>query len=258
VEAAALLVTASTMATPARAGALPPERELLNLTNAARARVGAAPLSLDSELGPIAQRWAGQMTTLGRLLHNPNLARECQNWQRLAENIGVGPDIAGIQRAFENSAVHYRNMINPELQTVGVGVVAANGALWVTLDFKSPQTSLPAPVVAAPRPAPVRAVGASPVPPKPTAKPAPAPERAPPTTPVTPPAPATPTSRSATGQTAAATPARAPHLERGAALGAAILLLAASCSYRMTTRTVLARPSGNTIFNRPLRVTPMR
>src|SRR5438477_164512 len=86
VSLASLLITASILATPARAD-VSPEGEFLTLTNVARARVGAPPLVLDRELDSVAQGWAGRMTTFGRLVHNPNLASECQNWQRLAENI---------------------------------------------------------------------------------------------------------------------------------------------------------------------------
>jgi hypothetical protein len=244
------------MATPARADAPPPVREFLTLTNAARARVGAPPLALDGQLASVAERWATRLGAVGRLAHNPNVTSECKDWERLAENVGVGPDVASIERAFENSPVHYANIVDPQLQRVGIGVVAVNRSLWVTLDFARPTTAALPPVVAAPKPPRGLAATATPAPAplKPAPKPRPARELRV-ATPATP--PATPASPPATGQASAGMPARRPPYA-GVATLAVVLLTAAARAYRIATRTVLARPSGTTMRNRPLRLTGMR
>jgi hypothetical protein len=200
------------------------------------------------------------MAALGRPAHNPNLTRECRNWQRLAENVGVGPDLPTIQRAFERSPVHYGNVVDPQFQTVGIGIVVADGAIWVTLDFKRPELAAPTPVVAAPKPPPVVATPKPPptvpatgaqVPPRPAARPAPA-LSAPPRTPAAAPAPA------AAG--APGTPTRGPAIRDASALaqggerralgpavfGAILLLAAAACGWARAAsgRRRHARASG--------------
>jgi hypothetical protein len=232
IEAAALLATVTIAATPARAVVLPAQGDFLNLTNAMRARVvGVPPLTLDSELTSVAQHWAARMATLGGLVHNPKLTTECSNWQRLAENIGVGPDVASIERAFENSPVHYKNLVDPQLQSVGIGMVAANGRLWVTLDFKRPRIGPPAPAFLAPKAPRVVAATEGTVSPRPVAKPPPVPAAL----------PAPDAGGGASGTPVAPTTqpgmrvsppmrARGRRSQSPAALGAAVVLLAAACA----------------------------
>ena len=88
------------------------------------------------------------------LAHNPNLAGQISDWRSLGENVGTGSDVATIEAAFEASAHHYENMVDPNFRYVGVGVVEAGGTIWVTEDFKQSKSGLPSTAVPAPAPKP--------------------------------------------------------------------------------------------------------
>jgi hypothetical protein len=88
------------------------------------------------------------------LSHNPNLASQIGNWRSLGENVGTGSDVATIEAALEASPHHYQNMVDPNFQYVGVGVVEAGGTIWVTEDFKQSKSGLPSTAVPAPAPKP--------------------------------------------------------------------------------------------------------
>src|SRR5260370_23614996 len=122
------------MATPARADGVnsSDEAQFVGLINQLRASVGAGPLSVDSRLTSIARSWSSNMVTTG-LHHNPDLATQAPSgWTMLGENVGYGPSVSQLETAFQNSAHHYANMVEPAFTTVGVGVVVASGTLWVT------------------------------------------------------------------------------------------------------------------------------
>lgn len=190
-----LALLAGTAALPVAAGASPgAEGDFVARINDARAGRGLAPLAVDGELTGIARRWSQRMADEQRLSHNPNLSREVsQNWEKLAENVGFGGDVATIHDAFMNSSAHRANILDGALTHIGVGVVVDGaGQLWVTEVFMRlrgasappPTTAPPPPTTARPRPAP------APPPPPTTAPPAPEPAPAPEPTPPAAPAPA--------------------------------------------------------------------
>jgi hypothetical protein len=127
-----------------------------------------APLATDGQLINVARGWSAQMAGAGGLSHNPSLGSQVSNWRTLGENVGTGSDVATIEAALEASPHHFENMVDPAFNYVGIGVVEAGGAIWVTEDFKQaksgslPSTATPAPAPkpsaprppAAPRPAP--------------------------------------------------------------------------------------------------------
>lgn len=198
----------SPAARPAAADPASAEAEFVQRINALRADKGLAPLGVDPELTAIARRWSARMADDGELSHNPNLGNEARDWRMLGENVGVGPTVESIHRAFVNSPRHYENLVEPAFTLIGVGVVERDGQIWVTQDFKQPRAARAAPAPApAPRPAPAAAPAHAPRPPRPApvratrAAPAPAPT-APPTTVPAPP-PTTTTSTSTTTSTVA-------------------------------------------------------
>lgn len=118
----------------------PDEVELLRLHNETRAAGGRAPLADDVAARDVARAWARSMADSGTLRHNPNLAdqvsRQVTNqWTRVGENVGRGPNLATINQAFLNSTAH-RNNINGDYNRVGIGAARdANGQLWVAVVF---------------------------------------------------------------------------------------------------------------------------
>jgi len=113
------------------------ESDFVSRLNALRASKGLAPLTVDGELTGIARRWAGKMASEGQISHNPNFPNEVkQNWVKLGENVGTGPDVKSIHDAFVASQTHYKNMIDPAFTRIGVGVVTGpNGAIYTAHQF---------------------------------------------------------------------------------------------------------------------------
>jgi hypothetical protein len=174
----------------AKADANVDEGQFFAFLNGVRAKNGVPPLATDGQLINVARGWSAQMGGAGGLSHNPNLGAQVSNWRTLGENVGTGGDVMSIEAALEASPHHFENMVDPAFNYVGIGVVEAGGAIWVTEDFKQAKSgSLPSTATPAPAPAPK-------APPKPHAAPRPAAA----------PAPARPSSNPA-GHRSAASPA---------------------------------------------------
>jgi hypothetical protein len=175
VAAAIALTFASLFAPPAHADSNADEAQFFTLLNVVRAKNGVPPLATDGQLISVARGWSSRMAGDGGISHNPDIGSQITNWRSLGENVGTGGDVLSIEAALEASPHHFENMVDPNFNYVGIGVVEAGGAIWVTEDFKQaksgslPSTQVPAP---APKPAPRPA-------PRPAAAPAPARSAAP-------------------------------------------------------------------------------
>lgn len=181
VAVAAGLAAMGLTGAPAHAGAATDaEARFVAKINQLRAQKGVPPLVVDAELTGIGRRWAQHMAEAGQISHNPNYASEVhQDWGKLGENVGMGPDVDTLFDAFVRSAGHYRNLVDPDFNRVGVGVAfAPDGTLFTAHQFMMLRASQPAPA-----PAPQRAAPA----PAPTTRPAPAPRPVPPPRPAPPP-----------------------------------------------------------------------
>src|SRR5690606_38745741 len=55
--------------------------------------------------------------------------------RRLGENVGRNGSIDGIHRAFMSSTGHRRNILNPDYDAVGVGVMWKSGSTYVVEGF---------------------------------------------------------------------------------------------------------------------------
>ena len=148
------LTVAVAFVAPAKADANVDEAQFFADLNVVRARAGVAPLATDGQLISVARAWSAQMASAGGLSHNPSLGAQVSDWRSLGENVGTGSDVATIEAALEASPQHYRNMVDPNFQYVGVGVVEARGSVWVTEDFKQSKSGAPSTAVPAPAPKP--------------------------------------------------------------------------------------------------------
>ncbi|HVV36805.1 MAG TPA: CAP domain-containing protein [Acidimicrobiales bacterium] len=160
----------------ARAEPRTEELQFVARTNALRLSRGLVPLVVDTQMADVARAWSAVMASNNDLSHNPNLEDQVVNWSRIGENVGEGPTVDDIEAAFEASPGHYRNITDPNFRSIGVGVADANGLIWVTVDFKTPEsgpmTVAPEPVGVAPQPHPAPVKAAVPLAPEPdTSKP---------------------------------------------------------------------------------------
>lgn len=158
------VLLAGAIAPPARAVAPDREVRFLEMINDARAIRGLSKLRSDSELQRVATEWSRRMAGTGKLSHNPNLAAEYHGvWRKLGENVGRGAGVEDIQRAFEASPGHMKNIIDPDFDTVAVAVVEVGDTIYVTEQFRSsgqPPPNVPD-VLGAAAPATVAPIGAA-------------------------------------------------------------------------------------------------
>ena len=120
------------------------ESQFVAKMNAAREAAGLRPYSVASDLTSVARAHSAQMSSKQSLYHNPNLTTDVHNWQAVGENVGEGPTVSDIHNAFMHSPEHKANILDHDFTQVGVGVsVDKNGIIWVTEDFRQPQSSTP-------------------------------------------------------------------------------------------------------------------
>lgn len=115
-----------------------------------RSARGLGGLAPASDLQAVARRHAQRMAERGEPYHNPNLGSEVDGWAVVSENVGAGSNVAQIHDAFMASKTHRDIILSGELTQLGVGVVAADGQLWVVEVFRRPSQTAAAP----PQPAP--------------------------------------------------------------------------------------------------------
>lgn len=117
--------------------------QIFALANQARAQAGAGRLEWDPALaqaalahcrrmveeGPIAHRYGGELDLSGRA------AQAGAHFSVIEENVAIGPSPEGIHEEWMNSPGHRSNLLNPEVNRVGVAVVAARGVLYAVADY---------------------------------------------------------------------------------------------------------------------------
>ena len=111
--------------------------EFLGAINGLRSSKGASALTPIAEMNAVAQRWAEHMAATQTLAHNPNASGQIPaGWQAWAENVGYGGSVGQVQGALVASSGHYRNMVNPNLRQIGIGVaVDGSGQVWTAHVF---------------------------------------------------------------------------------------------------------------------------
>ncbi|WP_188304945.1 CAP domain-containing protein, partial [Streptomyces sp. CBMA123] len=137
-----------TVARPTPAAPQPnPERQLVDLVNAERAKVGCAPLRIDPRLHGSAQKHADDMAARGFFDHvNPDGVRADARitaagyrWSQWGENLDRGPTTAASVLAhWMDGGIHQSNMLDCGFKDIGVGVASSPaGTLW-TQDLGAP------------------------------------------------------------------------------------------------------------------------
>lgn len=128
------------------------ESQFVAAVNQERAARGLPALQVASDLTSVARSHSARMAGGDNLHHNPNLGSAVSNWQKVGENVGVGPSVSSIHSAFMNSPSHRANILGADWVQVGIGVEVRGDSIWVTQVFRLPMgASQPAP---APEPEP--------------------------------------------------------------------------------------------------------
>jgi len=131
-------------AQPQRSIGIQPEAwQVVQLANQARAAQGAGPLKWDEALaaaarqhcllmaeeGPISHRYGGEADLSDRA------GAAGAHFSLIEENVAIGPTPAGIHNEWMHSEGHRTNLLNPEVDRVGVALVASRGVLYAVADY---------------------------------------------------------------------------------------------------------------------------
>jgi cysteine-rich secretory family protein len=120
------------------------ERYLLTLVNQDRARAGLPALQIDTGLTFAARSHSEEMAAKHQLSHQlsgePDLQQRVANNSKLqfdetGENVGYAESIERTEDGFMHSPPHRKNLLTPEYNVVGFGIVHTRDMVYVTEDF---------------------------------------------------------------------------------------------------------------------------
>jgi hypothetical protein len=117
---------------------------LLALANRSRAEQGVAPLKWDAALARAARQHCLRMAAEGPIAHRyagePDVSERAgqagAHFSLIEENVAVGPNPATIHDEWMHSPGHRANLLNPEVDRLGVAVVASRGTLYAVADYE--------------------------------------------------------------------------------------------------------------------------
>lgn len=109
-----------------------------NLLNRDRNLNRRAVLVSEADAQAKAQAWANRLAAEGKIYHSKLSDGIRTRWCSLGENVGYGPSMSAVEKAFMNSARHRANILNPKYTGVGVGVAYRGNVVYVVQFFIKP------------------------------------------------------------------------------------------------------------------------
>jgi uncharacterized protein YkwD len=148
--AALMLVAAAAMA---QQGSESVERQIFDAANQARRAQGLTRLKWDASLARAAAQHASAMARKNYLSHQfpgePALPSRASHagvyFISLSENVAQGPDAANISDQWVQSPEHRQNLLDPDMNVIGVGVAEHNGELFAVEDLAKIKPAAPLP-----------------------------------------------------------------------------------------------------------------
>ena len=119
------------------------EQVLFASANRERAAQGLPPLRWSDVLAAAARRHALRMAQQNTLSHQlsgepalkERISQHGGRFASMAENIAEGPNAVTIHQGWMKSPPHRANLLDPQLDSVGIAVAARNGILFAVEDF---------------------------------------------------------------------------------------------------------------------------
>jgi uncharacterized protein YkwD len=119
------------------------ERQIFEAANQARRAQGLARLKWDPSLARAARQHANNMARENALSHQlpgePNMAVRASRaglyFISLSENVAQGPDADNISDQWVRSPQHRQNLLDPDMNAIGIGVAERNGEVFAVEDF---------------------------------------------------------------------------------------------------------------------------
>lgn len=136
VIATAAVLMAILMMQPAFANQGTARTKVLHFVNRYRHQHGLGYLREDGDVDRLSHHHSSAMADSSTLFHSSNLMVKLrtENPVRWGENIGYGPSLWGLFRAFVRSAPHRHNLLG-SFRSTGIGIVHRNGCAWITMIF---------------------------------------------------------------------------------------------------------------------------
>jgi hypothetical protein len=125
-------------------------QQIFNLTNQDRTDHGLQPLKWDASLATAATAHTERMANEKSLSHqypgepgvSDRAAQAGAHFQAIAENTAMGPSAPAIEKQWMNSTPHRTNILDPQMNEIGIAVVEKGGYLYATEDFANGAQSL--------------------------------------------------------------------------------------------------------------------
>ena len=143
-SSAALAAPAAPQGAPAAAAAVPAQvtsegaqyaDTVLNKVNELRSSKGLQPVTRYQELDAVAQNWSEQQAAANNMSHRPDFTSAYPSgWTTGSENVAwrtAGGDTgAQIFNQWLNSPGHYKNMTDPNVNSIGIGFAQTSDGRW--------------------------------------------------------------------------------------------------------------------------------
>ena len=143
-SSAALAAPAAPQGAPAAAAAVPAQvtsegaqyaDTVLNKVNELRSGLGLQPVTRYQELDAVAQDWSEQQAAANNMSHRPDFTSVYpKGWTTGSENVAwrtAGGDTgAQIFNQWLNSPGHYKNMTDPNVNSIGIGFAQTSDGRW--------------------------------------------------------------------------------------------------------------------------------
>ena len=144
VSSTALAAPAAPQGAPAAAAAVPAQvsadgaqyaNTVLNKVNELRSSLGLQPVTRYQELDAVAQDWSEQQAAANNMSHRPDFTSVYpQGWTTGSENVAWrtsgGDTGALIFEQWRNSPGHYKNMTDPNVNSIGIGFAQTSDGRW--------------------------------------------------------------------------------------------------------------------------------
>ena len=119
------------------------ERYLFDAANRERAARGLQQLRWNNQLAAAARQHAILMAQRNEISHQfpgeadmtARASRAGARFSQLAENVAEAPSASEIHSGWMNSPPHRANLLDPELDSIGISVAERNGELFASEDF---------------------------------------------------------------------------------------------------------------------------
>ena len=143
-SSAALAAPAAPQGAPAAAAAAPAQvtsegaqyaNTVLNKVNELRSKLGLQPVTRFQELDAVAQDWSEQQAAANNMSHRPDFTSVYpKGWTTGSENVAwrtAGGDTGAlIFDQWLNSPGHYKNMTDPNVNSIGIGFAQTSDGRW--------------------------------------------------------------------------------------------------------------------------------